>query len=464
MSTAGGESGPETAASEPVQQLKPNEPEPEEPEPEPEPQPQPAEPAEPVAPADEPSKPKPELPTGAANHEPAGQQLEPEPEPVSPEPQLTTELRTGSSTRVPALFSILKPPSSSDEDEATSGVELVLKPGADEQQAVSGLATRHRVVSFDESLMPKPVDSPRGDEAVSKLAPRHRGVVSFNDFAETHTPRGATVVRVCVPNSTSRLKRSSSANIMSVRKLVQLRDGHIFDMSQLDSDIQRVFGHLKERFGEEYALHIVFTIRTAEELHRAWHMTLLTTKLMQQLKETFNLVMTWELGVLRLKFRVEDGDYELHRKVPYDYDSEFQDKYTRIATALIQGNIDIHRALTYQSEIKEGKHTAKTGLFLRSFPGRLLLYPVVAGTCAMIFFGGDLTDAAIAAVCGLASGFIELSCGYMGQTGKVTLDVLVGISTVSTELPPSHPISRSFLAIQTCFASLCSSTAVFSSA
>ena len=154
---------------------------------------------------------------------------------------------------------------------------------------------------------------------------------------------------------------------MSVRKLVQLRDGHIFDMSQLDSDIQRVFGHLKERFGEEYALHIVFTIRTAEELHRAWHMTLLTTKLMQQLKETFNLVMTWELGVLRLKFRVEDGDYELHRKVPYDYDSEFQDKYTRIATALIQGNIDIHRALTYQSEIKEGKHTAKTGLFLRSF-------------------------------------------------------------------------------------------------
>lgn len=28
----------------------------------------------------------------------------------------------------------------------------------------------------------------------------------------------------------------------------------------------------------------------------------------------------WELGVLRLKFRIEDGDYELHRKVPYDYE------------------------------------------------------------------------------------------------------------------------------------------------
>ena len=28
--------------------------------------------------------------------------------------------------------------------------------------------------------------------------------------------------------------------------------------------------------------------------------------------------MTWELGVLRLKFRVEDGGYELHRKVRWD--------------------------------------------------------------------------------------------------------------------------------------------------
>lgn len=128
---------------------------------------------------------------------------------------------------------------------------------------------------------------------------------------------------------------------------------------------------------------------------------------------------------MRLKFRVEDGGYELHRKVhcfcfcfwvrmmqvvsivnnpanfhlrrghcvnikvPYDYDSEFQDKYMRIATAVIQENISIHRALTYQTEIQEGKHTARSGLFLRTHPGRLLLYPLVAATCTIIFFGGE---------------------------------------------------------------------------
>jgi hypothetical protein len=92
---------------------------------------------------------------------------------------------------------------------------------------------------------------------------------------------------------------------------------------------------------------------------------------------------------------MEDGDYELHRKVPYDYDSEFQDKYMRVASALIQGNIDIHRALTYQKHIAEGKHTAASGWFLRSHPGRLVLYPVVASTCTVIFFGGELSDAGV---------------------------------------------------------------------
>ncbi|KAH8072471.1 hypothetical protein JL721_3749 [Aureococcus anophagefferens] len=149
------------------------------------------------------------------------------------------------------------------------------------------------------------------------------------------------------------------------RKLKSL--GHIvssrsprkrFDMTQLPEDIQRVQKHLQRRFGEEYSLHIVFVIRTAVELHRAWHMTLLTSKIMQQLKDKFQLRTTWTLGVLRLKFRIEDGDYELHRKVPYDYDSEFQDKYTRIAVALIEGHIDVHRALQYQVETKQGLHTA----------------------------------------------------------------------------------------------------------
>jgi hypothetical protein len=44
-------------------------------------------------------------------------------------------------------------------------------------------------------------------------------------------------------------------------------------------------------------------------------MTLLTSKLLQQLKDRFHLRITWSLGVLRLVFRSEDGDFELHRKV-----------------------------------------------------------------------------------------------------------------------------------------------------
>ena len=112
----------------------------------------------------------------------------------------------------------------------------------------------------------------------------------------------------------------------SIRDVIKITDKR-FDVGTIPMDMQRVFYHLKEKYGEEYGLTFVFTMRTAIELHRAWHMTLLTSKILQQIKDKFGVTMTWELGVFKIKFRVEDGGYELHRKVPYDYDSEYQGKY-----------------------------------------------------------------------------------------------------------------------------------------
>lgn len=64
-------------------------------------------------------------------------------------------------------------------------------------------------------------------------------------------------------------------------------------------------------------------------------MTLLTSKILQQLKTKFGLRMTWNLGVVRLVFRIEDGRWELHRRVPYDYDAEFQDLYMKVCDKLL---------------------------------------------------------------------------------------------------------------------------------
>ena len=202
-----------------------------------------------------------------------------------------------------------------------------------------------------------------------------------------------------------------------------------FDPKTLAVDLHRVYKNLERDFGEEYALTFVFIFRTGVELHRAWHMTLLTSKILQQVKDKFDMRMTWELGVIKLKFRVEDGGYELHRKVPYDYDSEYQDLYMRIAVALVDGSINIHQALIFQTETKRGMHTAKSGLFLRDFPGRLILYPLQAATCAVIFFSGDWADAGVAAICGLVAGLVEYFLASIGGNAKVMTDVLVGVST-----------------------------------
>ena len=83
------------------------------------------------------------------------------------------------------------------------------------------------------------------------------------------------------------------------------RSHRTFDVNHLPLDLQRVVADLTEKYDRKYALCVAFTIRTAVELHRGWHMTLLTSKIMQQLKDRFDLSLTWKLGVLRLECRPE---------------------------------------------------------------------------------------------------------------------------------------------------------------
>ena len=70
----------------------------------------------------------------------------------------------------------------------------------------------------------------------------------------------------------------------SIRQQITFNDRK-FDVKTLPIDMQRVVGHLTKDFGEEYALTFAFMVRTASELHRAWHMTLLTHKVLQQIKD-----------------------------------------------------------------------------------------------------------------------------------------------------------------------------------
>ena len=60
------------------------------------------------------------------------------------------------------------------------------------------------------------------------------------------------------------------------------RSHRTFDVNHLPLDLQRVVADLTEKYDRKYALCVAFTIRTAVELHRGWHMTLLTSKIMQQ--------------------------------------------------------------------------------------------------------------------------------------------------------------------------------------
>mmetsp|Transcript_1003 Transcript_1003/g.1540 ORF Transcript_1003/g.1540 Transcript_1003/m.1540 type:complete len:672 (-) Transcript_1003:155-2170(-) len=223
--------------------------------------------------------------------------------------------------------------------------------------------------------------------------------------------------------------RDVKGKLKSVRHDISLSERR-FNVKTLPVDMQRVYQELTDKHGEEYGLVWLFSMRTAVELHRGWHMPLLTSKILQQIKDKFKIRMTWNLGVVKLIFRVEDGGFEIHRKVPFDYDSEFQDLYTKTAAALVGGHITVHEALIHQTEIKKGMHTATSGqLFQRNYPGRLLLYPWQAATCAIIFFGGSYSDAGVAAICGFVAGLLEWGIGTVGGDFKILNDIIVGLST-----------------------------------
>jgi len=52
----------------------------------------------------------------------------------------------------------------------------------------------------------------------------------------------------------------------SIREVIQFSERK-FDIKTLPADMQRVYKALAKNFGEEYALLVMFTMRTAVELH-----------------------------------------------------------------------------------------------------------------------------------------------------------------------------------------------------
>ena len=78
-------------------------------------------------------------------------------------------------------------------------------------------------------------------------------------------------------------RRPPRANRTSTPSVAADRGGAVapdLDVNHLPLDSQRVVVDLTEKYDQAYALRVAFTIRTAVELHRGWHMTLLTSKIM----------------------------------------------------------------------------------------------------------------------------------------------------------------------------------------
>ena len=70
----------------------------------------------------------------------------------------------------------------------------------------------------------------------------------------------------------------------------------------------------------------------------------------------------------------------------------------------------------------------------RSFPGRLFILPLMACTCATVYFAGTWYDLGFSAVCGLAAGLVAWS-GTIDEQFWGVMDYLAAIAASMISVP-----------------------------
>lgn len=99
---------------------------------------------------------------------------------------------------------------------------------------------------------------------------------------------------------------------------------------------------------------------------------------------------------------------------------------TRIARNVLHDHITVQQALTeIQQHCSKQQDYTKLELLYETFPTRLFILPLMAATCATVFFNGTWYDFGFASVCGLVAGIVASICTKYSHELLGVMDYLV---------------------------------------
>lgn len=75
-----------------------------------------------------------------------------------------------------------------------------------------------------------------------------------------------------------------------------------------------------------------------------------------------------------------------------DYDIRTISTVTKLAHLVLRKEVTISQALRFMDVVELGQDVPKWEKFYREFPGRAVIFPIMAFTCAPLFFSGSGFD------------------------------------------------------------------------
>jgi len=174
---------------------------------------------------------------------------------------------------------------------------------------------------------------------------------------------------------------------------------------------------------------IILVVRLGEILHRSFYGSFLTLPLVSKLCDHLNipdLFVEVEVFVMRWSFR--QGQVQVSHRITFDYDMYTVFVMTNIARGVLNGSISPKEGLKLIRNHEQSHTYSKIEAGYRDFPTRAGVVPLMAATCATVFFGGTWYDLGFAAVCGLVGGIVASICTAHEQLTGV-MDYVVAILT-----------------------------------
>lgn len=190
----------------------------------------------------------------------------------------------------------------------------------------------------------------------------------------------------------------------------------------------------EEQLKEKHSL--VFIVCLIDALHRSLYATFLSRVLFKNLcnrllPETVLLQVDFDVYATRWSMAGRNGGVTWKQPIDWDYDGGATHVLLHeIAGPVLHGLMTPEQGLQRMDDYFErGKGLSSLERFYRDLPSRIFVIPIMAATCAAVFFDGTWIDFGVAGLLGLMAGLLHLLCSSICPELKSLQDFLISIAT-----------------------------------